>query len=151
MRMKYPYSTQISATSEDTLALKAVPGLVRDPIYCTLRQLQIGQRRTERERSERERRFEELFVGRRVMHYFRISREDSFPFRRQRRDERTALDIPRGGTMSNSRFLPAATLGAVRSTGAKVCPVSVRSSPVSPAVHNFCMHGILRIFGHLDS
>ena len=49
-------------------------------------------------------------------------------------------------------FLPAATLGAVRSTGAKVCmAVSVRPSPVSPAVHNFCMHGILRIFGHLDS
>ena len=45
---------QVSATSEDTLALKAVPGLVRDPIYCTLRQLQIGKRRTERERRERE-------------------------------------------------------------------------------------------------
>ena len=35
--------------------------------------------------------------------------------------------------------------------GSKSMVFGVRSSPVSPALHNFYMHSILRIFGHLDS
>ena len=44
-------------------------------------------------------------------------------------------------------FLPAATLGAVRSTGARW---SMVVSPVCPAMNYFYVHDILRIFGHLD-
>ena len=52
----------------------------------------------------------------------------------------------------HSKMVPVFTCSDLRSCqvyGSK--SMSVRSSPVSPAVHNFCMHGILRIFGHLDS